>query len=692
MLLSTKLRHLMTDYTIDQFWIPRLARARQIDTSLVPGWRFVTSGLDTFQEAPLRLNSDLGDGPHPQRTPLFLVSAPGAVGKSTLARQIAYRTNAVYVDLSTAGPVGDNTLTGALVKSNLLKGWHDGDVALLIDGLDEAMLRVTHDAFEAFLRDVAQLATSRQLPTVLFGRTAAVEHAWLALTDASLEPAVLEIGYYDQPTALKFVRASVRHSCPDDPHISVRQSASKLLLSQLLDQTHHDGNRFAGYAPVLNAVVERVVRERNPSALMSHVSSDVASGTLQSVVHAILDREHSKLTQIDFEDAKLPKELYLPTEQLDRLVALRYGTAPPPFTSLASNNDRARYEGALESWLPEHPFLSGTHDSSPSAVFDAVITGHALGNPAAEAAATSRELEREANPFLSAFYPKALDTAEAASDLVDLPAGHIGIVYSSVRARLTLSQAASLLVDGREDRMEAEISIRDNDDDRSERTVLKLRSDSAGTLRFGSEVADAEINLPKGRVDIDATRQATLVAPIDLDCADLRVRTGKFVVDASPKEGYAAAVTLRAATADVVISGTPILRRKAALFVSWPQARSYPWSGFTSPKDVVPLDDQRIAERLRRLRRLVTAFRARGKTQLARIVDKIDSPRMMKGSGQAVLNALMDRGIVSRDERKYVLDPDALGRVVGVNYIDCARHDFPESVVAFVRQITDPAP
>jgi hypothetical protein len=46
-------------------------------------------------------------------------------------------------------------------------------VGILIDALDEARLRVTQEAFEAFLRDVDQLSR-RSMPTVLFGRTGAI--------------------------------------------------------------------------------------------------------------------------------------------------------------------------------------------------------------------------------------------------------------------------------------------------------------------------------------------------------------------------------------------------------------------------------------------------------------------------------------------------------------------------------------
>ena len=64
------------------------------------GWTTVDSGLRTFKEAPLTLSSDLGDPGSPDRAPLLLVSAPGAVGKTTLAKQIAFHTGSIYLDLA----------------------------------------------------------------------------------------------------------------------------------------------------------------------------------------------------------------------------------------------------------------------------------------------------------------------------------------------------------------------------------------------------------------------------------------------------------------------------------------------------------------------------------------------------------------------------------------------------------------
>lgn len=114
----------MPSYTMKDFWIPRLKIAeRQPSASLVKGWSFIDKGLPTFMEAPIAPSRELGSNHTPETSPIILVSAPGAVGKSTLARQIAYETGSIYLDLATADPVGANTLSGGLARSGLYNSW-----------------------------------------------------------------------------------------------------------------------------------------------------------------------------------------------------------------------------------------------------------------------------------------------------------------------------------------------------------------------------------------------------------------------------------------------------------------------------------------------------------------------------------------------------------------------------------------
>ena len=515
-----------------------------------------------------------------------------------------------------------------------------------------------------------------------------------------MEAAILEIGYYVLPDAIAFAQNLIQHQCGSDAHLDVRLTAAELLVSNLREQTEQDGDRFAGYAPVLSAVAERVIADSNPGALVSEIDSGSTSVTLQSVIDAILNREQRKFRSLTtFEDATLGDKLYVPREQLDHLVARRYGTTRPLNAPRMSNNDRDVYERALETWVPEHPFLGGGTGSSPSAVFDAAITSHALANPEATDAAVQREFRRRANPFLSAFYPHP-QASVYVSESIHLPPDHIGIVYDSVRARLALSETACLLVaeDGfRSDienpvHMRVEISIVRTDERRQERPLLTFSTKATAPICLGAHLADIDIYLPHGRVRMGVGAEVTLVAPISIECKHLELDAEKMIVEASPRETFAGAVMLTGRDADVAISRSPLVRRNVHLCVSWPGSKVYPWRqyavDFDRGDEQQVVHEARVREGLQRLRRFVTAFRARGKGKLARIRDKIESPRMLKGVGRKILNAMIEEGVVYIEGKMYVLDASTLGSVAGVDYVGCARQQFGDKAIKFVDRAT----
>ena len=376
-------------YTIDDFWVPRLKSGAELDDSapLVQGWSFQKQGLPTFKEAPLTLDAKMDAVSDPENAQILFVSAPGAVGKTTLAKQIAYKTRSIYVDLATAEPVGGNTLSGGLYRSEVRD---DQNIAILIDGLDEARLKVTHEAFEAFLKDVAALSSRRTTPTVIFGRIGAIQYARIFLHGSDVKIAELEIGYYGFDDSVELADLIIK-SKTSGRHASVERKAAELLLQQLREQTRNDESRFAGYAPVVHAVAMRVSGENNPRKLISQIESGDHPVTLKDIASAILEREREKLNVLSFEDSSLSKKLYKPDEQIKRLIARIYSLQPPKLPPM-NVEDTKKYSQALETWVAEHPFLDGGGGHPATAVFDAVISAEALRSPVASAPALKREI------------------------------------------------------------------------------------------------------------------------------------------------------------------------------------------------------------------------------------------------------------------------------------------------------------
>lgn len=675
----------MTNYTIQDYWLPRLG-SRKIERSenLIEGWSFQSQGLPTFKEAPLTLSEGFGDRDDPMTSSLLLVSAPGAVGKTTLARQIAFRVGAVYVDLSKAEPVGANALTGGMVNSGLYDDWSNGSVAVLIDGLDEARLRVTQEAFEAFLSDVAKRSVERSVPTILFGRTGAVQDAWLVLTDHTANVPVLEIGYYGPQESIDFAESCLRASKPATNYQTVEREALTLLLQQLRDQTESEGDRFAGYAPVLQAVAKQVEDETDCQSLITRIKRGGQNVTLQAIASTLLVREQRKLQDLNFEDKTLVRRLYSPDEQLERLVSKVYGCPPPQLPNMNSA-DESTYNTALETWVAEHPFLGGNDDFS-SAVFEAMVCTKALRNHGSARVALNRELARgaAANPFLFEFY-----TAES-DGLVR--SEHIGVIYASLRASLSLGDTASLFVYGSEsldssDDLQADVDIllaRQKQD--SFREFL-FETTPDGTMVFGSHIEDVYISMPMSRVEIGKTAETVLIAPVNIQCRELAMSTDKVIVERpSRHDDQTNMVYIEAARFDSVSapSAVHVRRGNVKLSACWPDAKVHPWTNFAT--DPSPIQDPRLDEALRRFRHFVIAFRSHGRGALARSKNKIESTRMTKGAGQSVLNLMKSEGIVRLQGNMYVLDQALLADITGTNYADCVARHFSDEAIDFVQR------
>ena len=675
-------------FTMEHFWAQRLGGISTESISETKGWHLIDDTVETFLEAPLYLSDEFISDYSPLDSPLILVSAPGAVGKTTLAREIARRTGALYIDLAQSEPVGGHTLSGGLVRAEAYERWKAETTTVLLDGLDEARLRVTQEAFEAFLGDVCELSIKRKLPTIIFGRSGSVQDAWYILAEKAIEVPVLEIGYYGIEDAIEFTHTKLRSDHPHRLHPDTDRQAISLLLQRIRNQTESDGDRFAGYAPVLQAVAEQVAKERNVAALVSEIEKGEQQVTLQDVVSSILRRERTKLEPLSFEDPEVSDTLYLAEEQLEHLASKIYGGAGPELPPM-SPIDAKTYENALKTWVDDHPFLDGNNRPS-SAVFDAVVATWTMRHSQVEnvrEAALSRELARgmAANPFLSEIYISELDENKE----THISPEHIGIVYASLRARLSLGDTASMMIEavenGDEDgslRAEVELSQQRKNDKRAR--VVELQTDKGGFIRLGAYVEDVEVVAPESCIEFGPSNEAVLVTPISIQCDLLSIESATLMIEPSPNSATGAVYLEANDFSGHMMTSVPVLRGAAKLTACWPGARMYPWTSFAAER--VVQDDPMVEEALRRLRKFVISFRSHSRGSLARYSGKIEHRRMTKGTGQAVLELMLAKGILSLRESMYFLDADNLAALTGLSYLDCMECRFGEKAVEFVKE------
>lgn len=685
-------------YTMDDFWVSTLGQtSASIPIDRVPdGWITDIERLSTFIEAPLDKATEFGnETPYP----ILLVSAPGAVGKSTLAREIAARTGAVLADLAQADAVGAATVTGSLAWAGLFDGFLQGNIALLIDGLDEARMRVTQDSFAAFLQDIGKLASADRKPITLFGRTSAIEEAWLHFAEMGLEPPVLEIQFYGHDTALKFVTrrvADLREAHGEDVNAAAdadRRAVIRILES-LENQARADGDRFVGYAPVLIAVSKRVAAERNPMALLQALEGGVDALSLNSIVDAILERERTKLNRLEFANSDLKDQLYGKDEQVERLISAVYKIDHVPDLPNMNQKDAETYRTALDNWVPDHPFTDGSGKRPSSEVFGGFIAAEALKKTWASETVRNQELRSaKVNPFIWRFrLPDCWlesDAAELDQEPVTVPMADLGLAFTSLQAQLSRLESAHLFIDAGADldgpqRGDAEVEITRYFSGGTR--LLRLGADGDGVVHFGSRINDVNISGDELSVTTFGT-ETTFAAPVNLDVDEIDAgHSGIVVEDSRPGTDEANDVVRLRCSAFNWGSDALFVRPNVDLAVDWPGSESFPWHSYRKP-DVPDEIDPEVLERLRRLRKILLLFRARGMGKLAKFKGAIDHDRRSRGSGAAIRDLLLQERVLYEDGRVYVLDTDRLREVLGLTFLEIRSATVNAQTIAFLRRV-----
>lgn len=688
------------EFSIDQFWRPRFASvSAQAHSAILPGWHPAPASSSAFVEAAVSLRTDFND----LSQSVWLIAAPGAVGKSTLAKEICAATNAVYLDLAAASTVAGNYLVGGLVKTGLWNAWQEGRSTLLVDALDEARLRVTQSSFEDFLADVANVAGTRGIPIVLLGRVGIVEEAWSILNDKSgLNPPIFDIELFQPELAKKFVRAAIGQlaKAVDSttgkrtyPHLEgalaahqcVYEGAAASLIDHLTAKTSADGRQFAGYAPVLEAVATVVASESNPAKINDAIESIFKGQVLGQVTSVVMAREAGKLTNqlaVTMPDVN-SAGLYEGKEQLSRLASLVLGAGSTRLPSGVPQYAVAAYEEAVQSLLPQHPFLDSKTQKPAGAVFGACILAAALTGDDAELARAAQRFasggQNTPNPFLLTFYKEAL----AGKNMI--PAEHVGLLYASLEATAGAGEIVRLSAEG-EDSLEVEMSLLRQDD---KEEFYEFSTVPGSELRFGRRVGGITVDADNVDIELGDGGQLELVAPVALKARSLVLNCGELVVKPDHSKSDDQVVYLEAAQAMAETSlRPPTVRHGVKLQVAWPESKVYPWNPFTATggEDL----DPRMADAQRALRRLCISFRSHSKGRLARYKGKVEHFRMTKGElGIALRARLVADKVLSLEGEMYFLDPNILGDCVGVSFQDLKLKHYSAKSRQYLQSVLD---
>lgn len=643
----------------------------------------------------------------PQAARLLIIAAPGAVGKSSYANALAAETNSVIVDLAKTSPLGGNFFKGGLANAfgpKALSDAAEGKIALVVDALDEAQLRAGPQGYEAGLLDLAGIVnTSAALPAVLLGRALAAEDAYLLLTANGHEACLLKIEFFADDQASEYLRKklplvavrSEQVATAFQHHAQVFRDLAEQARAKLIAAAGCGKTGFAGYAPVLDAICEFTLEADglNPQAKIAKLKATNQIELIDDITISILEREQGKLQSQfkeqhpDASDLTLSK-LYTVEEQLQRVAFNLFGGTAPAYPELPEEAYYTTYQDMVDRFAPQHPFVSANGVASNS-VFAAYVVAWALrrsGNP---------DLVRKAvlaqpnliSGILFELYDRQLQTESEA----EMPLADVGILYQALNSQIMPGQRVQLEISDQESgndgpAIEIYFEILERIDPKTgeaapgltwgayqtaPNTILELHSP------FSNVYVDAPITVQLG----DGIIQQ-IGAPTELSVEGLLISAKQVLVHSGGADGLKELQTVALFATEAACDGVQTVKvPDAALSVSWPGSKTYPWNSYDV--DIPAAADEDVTFMRRRLRKILTAFRSHSKGALVRLAAKINHSRMTKDArGVALIEKLIeDEILVPFDAGKfYRLDPDVMGSILGVGYQDLAQSRFtPES-------------
>ena len=593
-----------------------------LSDSSTNGVSYINSATPKFVHPDL---SNLESGDRSSSTQALVVSAPGAVGKSTLAKEIAFRKGALLWDLALSPEVGGGSLDGTILQSlsatyteDYLEYMNEGLQFLIVDALDEGRMKVNENSFQRLLDDIGQRAIrSKAICFVLLGRTRIAETAWLVLDDLGVNTSMISIEAFDRDQANTYIDNNVGSDKRTDAFYDCRDLIFQQLAFSVAETDESDiPTEFLHYPPVLDVVATLLREEPNLFRLKNSLpmrlsgTEDRAILLLDNVIGHILEREQEKVLPA-IKDSLIDqtdqlgwydwKALYSSEEQCKRLLGSVLNnpvqavpdTLPQTIGSLYANCPEVTIA------LSEHPFLQGV-DKFANRVFESYLYSRALrdefGSDLKQLVTEDLlRLEHLPTSLLAAFY---LASSTATPDMAkEIMPEHLGIIYSSLISSESSRSVVRLHVDGPDPLVDSEEASEPVEVDFEFLTfdlqgnlqtpipdpvTFALPVHKNSRLSFANNLKDANISVPCV-VELGTTgRDVTIGPAVNIAADKIVMRSETLTIKGQTKlniEDIDDRIILEARVCDWTSITKPLMIYDENKFhVSWPDAERYPWT------------------------------------------------------------------------------------------------------------------
>jgi len=635
-----------------------------------------------------------------------LFSAPGATGKSSLAKYIANRFDALYWNLAKV-KIGTNSFAGSILNavgatkySEFIGDLNTGDMLLVIDAFDEAEIVSGRKMLSNFIADISNSLATHRLPTVfLLARTETAQYIASFCADSGIPVLHYEIGFFNENSAKEFiVKSVVGTKDPTKPDLECANSYYDVIRRNI---TEKECASFLGYAPVLEAIATHIKESPNRKKMISELSSqkDCVS-IIMKIMGDLLEREQEEKVVPAFVEkctATYPEflewnKVYSPEEQLIRVIYYvlfddtSYSNCQLDFLPPQLIDE---YQSVLDTFLPQHPFIRNSNEKTFSGR-KADFTGPAFRDyslariildPLSESLA---DMYFEESHSLS-FFPSQIffDCYMKIADGMIKP-NHISYVYDSFKAKATAYERPHLLCseipaseEGEDCFVEFGMITGKHQVPKHDNYLAHI-SDSKNPLQFG-QLGNVSIDTPNRVVEIGRPGVDARIYNSSVISKKIRWATRNIIIESYAPEGCLIVAREGFSGESVMID----IVKADNLKVSAPNLSTH-YKLIPYGYDFEDTSGFDIIKFIHALRCILVEFRTHRKDTLAKSAERIEFVTVGNSAiKRQVLDYLKNAGIIYPADHLYKID-EAKMQEKGIHFNALSRMDTQQMNDAFL--------
>lgn len=647
---------------------------------------------------------------------IILISAVGATGKSTLAKELSFSLQCPIVDLGCSEVMGGNSLTGIIFKkldvtdgASFVNNLKAGCATMILDGLDEGFQRTKTQGYYDFLDDVIAMTSDKGKSFILLGRTNAIELAALHFEEKNIKT----ITYQIEPFTFKQAEEFIHLCLKDEEGIDTFSKPYKDLLDYIIKsiggffENRHDVKdkqyeRFIGYAPVLLSIAEFMKKNRdNYQRVLSNFMKDQLIGTslIINIVEGILQRDKDiKILPQLIEDKlkgrdesfknKARTQAYSLDEQCARVL---YRCLDKQYNYPVTGDEAfdLEYTQGIERWIDEHPFLADKKITNT--VFEGYILARLIGKPQFR---KDVDLYIEKSKGISYMFFSLYHEMYKEDKYLDLSI--VSYLYSSLKALdnskkyytldLCFDDEAEELTDKE---TPCELFFEGNEDSDLHKYKFNVLLSTTSCLQMHNYLGDVYIDAPI-KVSIFSSR-VLFSAPGYINCKSVDMMTDEIVLKRRQDDSQ---FVIESEKVDLLVESTypnvvADANSKDYFCIVCEDKLTYPLNDYQT------IISQKCAkltlvqrEYYKKMRRALIMFRSHSKGEFAKVQSKINNRIGSKPDGKIVLNALLEKGIIYPKEKMYFIDKNKMNEYLGLKFDGIRTCVINEKVTDFLKSIS----